>query len=111
MSLRAAARNEELFRSVNENIEAVSKTLAGTDPNMDFLCECDQIDCLAKVSATLDEYESVRAEPTHFIVLPDHVDPSVERIVIVSNDRFAVVEKEGVAARDAEAHDPRDGQS
>ena len=111
MSLRAAARNEELFRTVNERIEAVSKTLAGTDPNMDFLCECDQIDCLAKVSATRDEYESVRAEPTHFIILPDHLDPDVEHLVVISNDRFAVVEKEGAAARDAEQHDPRDDQS
>ena|SRR5437763_8471907 len=111
MSLRAAARNEELFRVVNERIEAVSKSLAGTDPNMDFLCECDQADCLAKVSATLNEYESVRADPTHFILLPDHVDPNVEHVVVISNDRFAVVQKDDAAARDAEAHDPRDDQS
>jgi hypothetical protein len=107
MSLRAAARNEELFRAVNERIEAVSNALATTDPNMDFLCECDQIDCLAKVSATRDEYEAVRAVPTHFIVLPDHVDHTVEHTVVRSNERFAVVEKEGAAARDAADHDPR----
>ena len=110
MSVGAAARNEELFRTVNEQIEAVSQTLAGTDPNMDFLCECDQIDCVAKVSATRDEYESVRAVSTHFIVVPEHVDPSVEHVVVLSNDRFAVVEKEAAAARDAEEHDPRGGQ-
>ncbi len=78
---------------------------------MDFLCECDQIGCLAKVSATLDEYEAVRAVPTHFIVLPDHIDHTVEHTVVRSNDRFAVVEKEGAAARDAEVHDPRNDQT
>jgi hypothetical protein len=108
MSLRAAARNEELFRTVNERIEAVSQELPGTEPNLDFLCECDQIDCLAKINATLQEYESVRAVPTHFIVLPAHVDHTVEHVVVVANDRFVVVEKEGSAARDAEEHDPRD---
>src|SRR5689334_2968206 len=102
MSIRAAARNEELFRAVNERIEAVSTELPGSDPNMDFLCECDQIECVAKVTATPAEYEAVRAVPTHFIVLPEHVDVTVEHVVVVSNDRYAVVEKQGAAARDAE---------
>jgi hypothetical protein len=49
----------------------------------------------------------VRAEPTHFIVLPDHEDRGIER-VITSNERFLVVEKEGAAAGLAEESDPRD---
>jgi hypothetical protein len=110
MSLRAAARNEEFFREVNERIEAVSTLLSGTDPNLDFLCECDRMDCLAKIRATPGEYEAVRAVPTHFIVLPDHVDNHVEHVVS-SNERFVIVEKEGEAARDAEEHDPRDEQA
>jgi hypothetical protein len=103
----AKARNEALFRNVNERLEAISQSLAATDPTMEFLCECDDIECHATVSATRAEYESVRAEPTHFIVLPDHFDPRVEEVVL-SNERFLVVEKEGVAARRAEASDPRE---
>jgi hypothetical protein len=49
----------------------------------------------------------VRAAPTHFVVLPAHVDRQVEHVVS-ENERFAVVEKQGAAAKDAEEQDPRD---
>jgi hypothetical protein len=107
MKDEAKARNEELFRTVNEEIEAISQTIPATAPTMDFLCECDHLDCQGKVNATRAEYEAVRAEPTHFIVLPAHVDPFVEHVVS-SGERFVVVEKQGAAARDAEENDPRD---
>ena len=107
MGIEAAARNEALFRRVNEQIEAISQTVSTTDPTMDFLCECDDVSCRKIVNATRGEYESVRAVPTHFIVLPGHADRGVER-VIASNDRFLVVEKQGAAARMAEESDPRD---
>ena len=55
------------------------------------------------------EYEAARADGLHFIVSPsdEHVDPSVERIVL-RNERFWVVEKAGKAAEVTEALDPRD---
>jgi hypothetical protein len=103
----ARAKNEELFRNVNERIEAFSQTVAQDDPMMEYLCECDSAGCYERVRATRGEYESVRAEPTHFIVLAGHQDPKVERVTF-SNDRFLVVEKQGAAARDAVETDPRD---
>jgi hypothetical protein len=102
----AQAKNEELFRNVNEQIETLSQTVGQDDPLMQYLCECDSRGCYERVRATRGEYESVRAEPTHFIVLTGHEDPEVER-VIVSNDRFLIVEKQGAAGRDAEKTDPR----
>jgi hypothetical protein len=102
----AQAKNEELFRNVNERIEALSETVARDDPLMEYLCECDGPDCYKRVSATRDEYESVRAVPTHFMVLEGHEDPQVERVTF-SNERFLIVEKQGAAARDAEETDPR----
>jgi hypothetical protein len=107
MNADAKARNEEIFRKVNERIEGVSQTVPATEPTMAFLCECDDLECHGKVEVTRAQYESVRAVPTHFIVLPDHIDPEIEHVVF-SDDRFVVVEKEGAAARNAEAHDPRD---
>jgi hypothetical protein len=100
------ARNEELFRNVNEQIEMLSQTVEREDPVMEYLCECDRPDCYEKVKATRAEYETVRTEPTHFIVSVGHQDPSVER-VLASNDRFVIVEKQGDAARDAKETDPR----
>jgi hypothetical protein len=102
----AQAKNEELFRNVNERIETLSQTVARDDPLMQYLCECDSGGCYERVRATRSEYESVRAEPTHFIIVAGHEDPEVER-VIFSNDRFLIVEKQGAAARDAEKTDPR----
>lgn len=101
------AHNEELFRNVNEQIEAVSQTIARDDTMMEYLCECDRPYCYERVRATREEYESVRAEATHFIILAGHQDRRVEN-VIVSNERFLVVEKQDAAARDARETDPRE---
>jgi hypothetical protein len=106
MRAEAQAKNEELFRNVNEQIETVSQTVERDDPFMEYLCECDSRGCYETIQATRSEYESVRAEPTHFIVLSGHEDPRVERVTF-ANDRFLVVEKRGAAARDAEQTDPR----
>jgi hypothetical protein len=105
-SIKALAKNEELFRNVNERIEEVSAGVPRAEPLLEFLCECDRQGCDERFQAARDEYERVRAEPTHFIVRPGHEDPRVERVVSVT-DRFVVVEKQGQAATDAERTDPR----
>jgi hypothetical protein len=100
------ARNEALFREVNEQIKQVNEdTPAGSEA--DFVCECGDPDCTDPVSLTLVEYEEVRRDATHFAVLPGHVVPDVE-VVIARNDRFAVVKKnDPQAARIAVREDPR----
>ncbi len=100
------ARNEALFREVNERIEAVSKAAPLDEEPIGFLCECDNKDCAEKVGASQAEYEDVRRVATHFIVLPGHEDPAVERVVS-ENARFLIVEKRGKAGQDAEETDPR----
>jgi hypothetical protein len=102
----ARERNEALFRGVNERIEDVGTALAPDDVPMEFLCECDDRDCVEKVSATRAEYEAIRAVATNFVVLPGHEDPGVEHVV-QQTERFLVVEKEGQAALEAEESDPR----
>jgi hypothetical protein len=103
----AREKNEALFREVNERIEDVSMTLALEDVPMDFLCECDDTECVEKVSATQAEDEAIRAVATQFVVLPGHEDPGVEHVVR-HTERFLVVEKEGEAAHEAEESDPRE---
>jgi hypothetical protein len=102
----ARERNEALFREVNERIEDVSTTLAPDDVPMQFLCECDDPDCLEKISATRAEYETIRAVATQFVVLPGHEDPAVEHVVQQA-ESFLVVEKEGQAGHEAQESDPR----
>jgi hypothetical protein len=45
------------------------------------------------VELTLAEYEEVRSDPTHFLILPGHELPEAE-VVLKRNGRFGVVEKE-----------------
>jgi hypothetical protein len=51
------------------------------------------------------EYESVRADPTHFVLLPGHELPEAE-VVQRENERFTVVEKI-VEETELEQTDPR----
>jgi hypothetical protein len=100
------AKNEALFREVNERIKRVNERLDTTD-EADFICECGDGDCTHPVSLTLVEYEDVRSRGTHFAVVPGHVAPDIERVV-ASYPRFAVVEKtEARAAGIAVREDPR----
>ncbi len=97
-----AARNEALYREVNERISELMATFRVADDEIvGFLCECNSGTCQATVSLSLGEYRAVRAHPRHFAVMGSHVDRRVERVVR-ETDRFAVVEKDGEAGALAE---------
>ena len=98
-------RNEVLFREVNERIEEI-QTGEGVARRFDFLCECADRDCIERLSLSLAEYEDIRSESTHFVVLPGHEAPHVE-LVIQRGDGFSVVRKQDEAAEFAVRHDPR----
>jgi hypothetical protein len=102
-------KNEALFREVNERIRDVSERVVAFDGDatLEFVCECSEEGCSEAVELTLAEYESVRSDPTHFIVAPGHVwQPETERAVR-ENETYAVVEKTGDAGEVAEDKDPR----
>jgi hypothetical protein len=87
------ALNEALFRQVNERVRDVSQAFATLDPTpVEFVCECGLQECTEPISLRLHEYEAVRAVPTHFFVLPAHVIPEVERVV-VDHGSYVVVDK------------------
>jgi hypothetical protein len=83
--------NEVAFRALNERIKELESDWRSADP-MAFVCECATASCTAAVYMTLAEYDEVREEPRHLLVLPHHVDFGTERVVR-SNSRYAVVEK------------------
>lgn len=101
-----AARNQSLFRDVNERVREINGGLDSPRSLDEWLCECADNGCTARIALTIQEYERVRDDPTHFIVAPDHVFPEVER-VIERQDDYWVVEKLGQAAAVAEELDPR----
>jgi len=105
-SPESLAKNEALYRLVNEQIETLNDRIPRHEATTEFLCECERQGCFEKVIATRAEYESVRAVSTHFLVHRGHVDPRIEHVAF-ANDRFAVVEKEGEAASVAREENPR----
>ena len=101
------AKNEAVFRDVNERVEEIARAPAAAGALVEFLCECVDGDCYERVQLSLSEYEQVRGDPTHFVVAPGHVDASIETVVR-ETERFAVVEKQGEAAEEAKKLDPRE---
>jgi len=109
------AKNEVVFRSLNERVRDVAESidLTGVAEPRDVeqcLCECADPACTATINLTYSEYETVRSSPIHFAVLPDHVVPDVETVV-AANDRFAIVRKDVGERAQALATDPRSSES
>lgn len=100
------ARNELLFRDLNEQVEFVATPLDGAGGTFEFFCECSNIDCTLRLPMSLAEYEQVRSDPAWFVVAPGHDLPEIEE-VLRRTDAYQVVKKEGEAARLAVADDPR----
>jgi hypothetical protein len=103
--LERQAKNQVLFRSINELIEDAKVTFGDGEEEIEVLCECSSA-CTQVVVLTHSEYEVVRAGPTLFVIVPSHEAPAIERVVS-QTDRFAVVETFGMAARAAVESDPR----
>jgi hypothetical protein len=97
-----AARNQALWREVNERIRAV----AATSEHMEFRCECADLDCTQTLNLTVAEYERIRISGVRFPIAVGHNFPEVENVV-EENEGYVVVEKIGIAAEEAERLDPR----
>jgi hypothetical protein len=102
---RRLALNEALFREANERVETLADQF-GPDVPYEFLCECANADCTFRISLQLTVYESIRADPRQFVVLPLHYTPEVEDLVI-EEDTHWVVRKTGEAGEYVEHLDPR----
>lgn len=98
-----AARNEVVFRQVNEEVAGLGPDGAGV---ASFVCECADASCIDRVEVPVDAYEAVRANPRRFIVKPGHERPELEEVVD-RPDGYLVVEKVGDAGAVAERTAPR----
>jgi len=81
-SAERLARNEQLFRDVNERIAGVGSLLGPSPDPLAFVCECAEIDCTEQLVLTLDEYRDLRSRDRCYVVKPGHEGgPEVERVV------------------------------
>jgi hypothetical protein len=95
--LERRARNESLFREVNDRIEELSENVEaqGIAPEgglVEFHCECGRDGCAERVHMTVAEYQRVRADNDRFVLVPGHETPEMEAVV-ASAERFLVVDK------------------
>lgn len=101
-----AARNQSLFRAVNEKLMELNDAVAALSETSVIACECADASCVETLEISGEEYAAVREEPRRFAVLPGHVYPDVENVVSES-DRYVVVEKIAAAGDTAEKLVPR----
>ena len=106
MRERRVAENEGVFRSINERIEELAERVDDEAAVAEFVCECAAVDCTDRFVVPLADYERVRAHPRRFLVLANHEQPEVER-VIDEGQGWVVVEKVGAAGEQADEDDPR----
>jgi hypothetical protein len=104
------ARNEALFREVNERVSELAEGFIATEGRslLEFVCECGQADCTQPLELTREEYESVRADPRRFLVAAGHVIPDIESVVEQREGYTVVKKRDGSPAEIAIATDPRD---
>jgi hypothetical protein len=84
------ARNEALFREVNQRIAEISANVAAGD--LHIVCECATVGCQAMLPVLIEDYERVRAYPRRFFIFPGH-DVSEIEDVVERHDVYDVVEK------------------
>lgn len=92
-----AARNELLFRAVNEQILQMTERFRGQLSDIDIVCECAVASCVGTIRITAEEFAEIHREPGTFFVLDGHEDTDVEDVVEHRNG-YVVVRKPAVAA-------------
>jgi hypothetical protein len=103
-----AARNQSLFREINERVKQLNDGFSMVLPVGEWICECADDMCVERIELSAQAYEAVRTDGRHFIVAPTdvHVFPDVE-LVAERNERYWIVEKFGRAGEDADRLNPR----
>jgi hypothetical protein len=96
-----AARNQALFRAVNENLRTLNEAFASVAGTFSIACECADRNCVEMIEIESKQYLAVRAEPRQFAVLAEHVYPDVE-VVVREAAGYVVVEKMAAAGEVAE---------
>lgn len=95
-SARRLINNELAARALNKKSLKLLKHHVPADEQAGlkilFNCECASDDCEDRIALTLAEYNQLHTNAARFVIVKDHVEPSVEK-VHSSNDDISVVEK------------------
>jgi hypothetical protein len=95
---KQAARNELLFRAVNEQILGMTARFRAQLSEIDIVCECVDQTCVGTIRVAAEDFEKIERSDGVFLVLPGHEDAQVEDVVD-RNGRYSVVLKRAPALR------------
>jgi hypothetical protein len=105
---RKVARNESMFRSVNEQLERINRGIGQlTGRQLRVVCECGDLACTDQLDVSLARYEEVRSDADLFIVEPGHEAPDVEDVINRTDGVVVVRKRPGEGQRVARETDPR----
>jgi hypothetical protein len=76
-----AARNELVFRAVNEQIVKMTDRFRAQLSDIDIVCECANTACVGTIRIDVGEFAKIERAEGAFLVLPGHEDESVEQVV------------------------------
>lgn len=94
--IKRKARNQALFREVNERIAELSARLDG-GATQGFICECSQAGCTEIVTVPVETYARVRNDSTLFLLVAGHQDADHEVVVEDVGSYLIVQTKPGAA--------------
>jgi hypothetical protein len=103
------ALTEAAFRIANERMARWDERHREGAPER-YLCECASQPCRERISLTREQYETVRSDVKHFIVVPGHVIPDLETVV-QSSESYQVIEKPSALMELLLETDPRHQRS
>jgi len=92
-----AARNELLFRAVNEQIIQITERFHAQLSDLDIVCECTDQTCVGTLRVAAEEFGRIERGDGTFLIIPGHEDAGVEEI-LERNGGYFVVRKRGLAA-------------
>jgi hypothetical protein len=79
LTVRKLARNEALFREVNNRIHDLDNHLPAAAESR-FVCECPDKECIETVAVGSEAYEALREDKQRFFVVPGHENEEIERV-------------------------------
>jgi hypothetical protein len=95
------ARNEAMFREINERLESRIQTFPDGNAELTILCECADPDCTVRIRISPEAYAAIRTDGRRFIVCEGHERLDIEEVV-ERNDEYEVIRKRGIAGQVAE---------
>lgn len=103
---RRVGLNEALFREVNEEIGALTRSFADGQA-FEIICECGDGECTERLSVNLSVYGKARANGNTFLIATGHDIPDLETVIERFGDYVMVEKHQGLPTRLAERTDPR----